>query len=82
MINIIAHRGYWLNPSEKNTTLAFSRALQYGFGIETDFRDFDGALVVSHDPPSASSMKISELVHLYQNHPVSSSREIEYNHVT
>jgi len=70
MLNIIAHRGYWLNASEKNTTLAFSRALQHGFGIETDFRDFDGALVVSHDPPSASAMKISELVHLYQSHPV------------
>ena len=70
MLNIIAHRGYWLNASEKNTTIAFSRALQHGFGIETDFRDFDGALVVSHDPPLASSMKISELVRLYQSNPV------------
>jgi glycerophosphoryl diester phosphodiesterase len=70
MLNIIAHRGYWLNASEKNTTLAFSRALQLGFGIETDFRDFDGGLVVSHDPPSASSMKISEFVNLYRDQPV------------
>jgi hypothetical protein len=70
MLNIIAHRGYWLNASEKNTTLAFSRALQHGFGIETDFRDFDGGLVVSHDPPSASSMKISEFVNLYRDQPV------------
>jgi hypothetical protein len=71
MLNIIAHRGYWLNASEKNTTIAFSRALQHGFGIETDFRDFDGMLVVSHDPPSASSMKISEFVNLYQDYPIS-----------
>lgn len=70
MLNIIAHRGYWLNASEKNSTIAFSRALQHGFGIETDFRDFDGELVISHDPPSASSMKIAELIHLYQDYPV------------
>jgi glycerophosphoryl diester phosphodiesterase len=70
MLNIIAHRGYWLNNSEKNTSLAFARALQHGFGIETDFRDFDGTLVVSHDPPSANSMKISELVKLYRDQPV------------
>lgn len=49
-MKIIAHRGLWHRPEEKNTLLAFRRALQNGFGIETDFRDYDGRLVISHDP--------------------------------
>jgi hypothetical protein len=48
--NVIAHRGFWRTPAEKNTPDAFARALAGGFGIETDFRDLDGSLVVSHDP--------------------------------
>jgi hypothetical protein len=36
MIKIIAHRGFWYKPEEKNTLAAFERALQNGFGIETD----------------------------------------------
>lgn len=49
--NIIAHRGFWLDPSEKNAISAFERALDGGFGIETDFRDLDGELVIAHDIP-------------------------------
>lgn len=48
---VIAHRGFWLNPDEKNTSRAFARALSEGFGIETDVRDLGGDLVISHDPP-------------------------------
>lgn len=70
-LNIIAHRGYWLESSEKNTSIAFSRALENGFGIETDFRDLDGQLVVSHDIPSAGVMKASKFANLYRAHPVS-----------
>jgi glycerophosphoryl diester phosphodiesterase len=49
---ILAHRGYWLEPGEKNSLSAFRRAFEGGFGIETDIRDLDGELVVSHDPPT------------------------------
>lgn len=49
--NVIAHRGYWLELSEKNSVAAFERAVAHGFGIETDFRDLDGELVISHDMP-------------------------------
>lgn len=69
--NIIAHRGYWLTSSEKNTSIAFSRALENGFGIETDFRDLNGELVVSHDMPTVGAMKSSQFINLYQAHPVS-----------
>jgi hypothetical protein len=69
-MQLIAHRGYWLEPAEKNTSVAFVRALQNGFGIETDFRDFNAGLVVSHDVPTASAMTASEFARLFRATPV------------
>ena len=65
-MKIIAHRGYWIDPLEKNTRIAFSRALEYGFGIETDFRDLNGQLVISHDLPLDGAMKLDEFINLYK----------------
>lgn len=48
-MEILAHRGYWKSEEEKNTEIAFERAVRCGFGIETDVRDFQGKLVISHD---------------------------------
>jgi glycerophosphoryl diester phosphodiesterase len=70
-MQFIAHRGYWLQPAEKNSEQAFLRALTHNFGIETDFRDHNGRLVVSHDPASDSAMPASDFAQLYQAHPVS-----------
>lgn len=69
-MHYLAHRGYWLEPSEKNTLEAFKRALNYGFGIETDFRDLNGELVVSHDVPVVGAMKVDEFISLYKQYPV------------
>lgn len=49
-VNILAHRGLWYEQHEKNTTFALQRALELGFGIETDLRDRLGKIVISHDP--------------------------------
>ena len=38
-MKILAHRGFWMNESEKNSREAIKRAFDYGFGIETDLRD-------------------------------------------
>lgn len=38
-MKIISHRGFWHNPSEKNTEMAFCRSFELGFGTETDVRD-------------------------------------------
>ena len=57
-MKLIAHRGYWLKPEEKNSLVAFSRALDNGFGIETDLRDLNGNLVVSHDMPIEGAISI------------------------
>jgi hypothetical protein len=69
VIKIIAHRGYWTKPEEKNTLAAFERALQNGFGIETDFRDFNGKLVISHDPANADSIDAEAFFNLCKLYP-------------
>ena len=43
-MKIIAHRGYWLEQSEKNTLVAFERAMKCGYGFETDYRDYCGKI--------------------------------------
>ena len=69
MIQIIAHRGFWLKPEEKNTLGAFERALQNGFGIETDFRDLNGELMISHDPANSECMKAASFFDLCNQYP-------------
>jgi glycerophosphoryl diester phosphodiesterase len=50
-MEVLSHRGWWLEQSQKNTLAAFERSFEAGFGVETDVRDLGGSLVVSHDPP-------------------------------
>ncbi len=69
MIKIIAHRGLWLSAGKKNTLPAFERALQQGFSIETDFRDFDNELVISHDPANKNSIKAKAFFDLCSQYP-------------
>jgi glycerophosphoryl diester phosphodiesterase len=54
-LKIIAHRGFWNESILPNSYKSFELAFENGYGIETDFRDFDGALVVSHDPPTKNN---------------------------
>lgn len=64
---ILAHRGWWLEPSEKNSRQALTRAFDAGFGVETDLRDLDGEVVVSHDPPTGRGhMTLVDLLELYK----------------
>ena len=61
----ISHRGYWLNPSEKNSMIAFKRSFSQGYGTETDIRDYCGELVISHDLPSKNSLKFEDFLELF-----------------
>lgn len=72
-MKIIAHRGAWcrdelygLTQCEKNSREAFVRAVKFGFGIETDFRDICGKIVISHNPPKADAMPAEEFFELLQ----------------
>jgi hypothetical protein len=62
MIRILAHRGLWYSPAERNTPAALRDSARAGFGVETDVRDAGGTLVISHDPPLGSEMQLAELV--------------------
>jgi glycerophosphoryl diester phosphodiesterase len=61
-VSVLAHRGYWRVPSERNSLAAFRRAFDCGYGAEIDVRDLDGELVVSHDPPLRGALALEEVV--------------------
>jgi len=63
---ILCHRGFWLEQSEQNSIVSFTRAFKQGFGIETDIRDHGSKLVISHDPPAGSGMlEFSTLLEMF-----------------
>lgn len=49
-MKILAHRGYWKEPNEKNKEIALKKALENGYGFESDIRDYCGKIVISHNP--------------------------------
>lgn len=65
MLEILAHRGCWNNEQEKNCLLSLNRALEKGYGIETDLRDYEGKLVVSHNIADDHSLDAEELFRRY-----------------
>ena len=67
-MHILAHRGFWKEPAEKNSRAALERAFVEGFGVETDIRDQNGALVISHDLPLGNCITFEELLSLYRRH--------------
>lgn len=64
---ILSHRGYWLKEKEKNTIKAFERSFSLGFGTETDIRDFNGELVISHDIPTGSPLSVDSFFQIYNS---------------
>lgn len=64
-MQILSHRGFWEDPSEKNLAVAFKRTVSFGFGTETDFRDYGQDIVVSHDMPHGGELRISELLEIF-----------------
>lgn len=66
-MHILAHRGFWVNESEKNTFASISKAFECGFGIETDIRDYDGRLVVSHNIAESGCMEVEAVFECYRS---------------
>jgi glycerophosphoryl diester phosphodiesterase len=65
---ILAHRGFWLERHEQNTLTAFERAFEKGFGIETDLRDHNGNIVISHDLPIHTPINLENLLELHSKY--------------
>ena len=66
-MKIIAHRGFWQTEPEKNTRVAIKRAIDNGFGFETDFRDCRGQILISHNPPEGKELTANEVFKMYQD---------------
>lgn len=65
-MKIIAHRGFWKTESEKNTMKALMRAVENGFGFETDFRDCEGKILISHNPPKGTEITAENVFKMYR----------------
>jgi hypothetical protein len=78
-MKVISHRGYWKTIDEKNTEKAFRRSFELGFGTETDIRDFNGELVISHDIPTVDSMPLIKFFSIYKEYEGCSSLPLALN---
>jgi len=68
MVEIISHRGFWKETNQQNTLASFAQSFQSGFGVETDIRDYDGMLVISHDIPKKENklIRLDRFFELYK----------------
>lgn len=66
-MKIISHRGYWQKTEEKNSTKSFRHSIDCGFGTETDIRDYNSELVVSHDVASQNSLKFNSIIQSFKD---------------
>lgn len=60
-MDILAHRGYWNADIINNSPLALKGAIERGYGFESDVRDHDGKLVISHYAADSSSQNLFEV---------------------
>lgn len=58
-MEIISHRGFWSDKCDKNSLASFKRSFELGYGTETDIRDLDGTIVISHDMPTSDNMPLT-----------------------
>lgn len=65
---ILSHRGYWKDTIEQNKVVAFERSFSLGIGTETDIRDYNGELVISHDIADRECISVNKFFEIYNNH--------------
>lgn len=63
-MKILSHRGFWKSITMKNSYDAFVDSINNGWGFETDFRDFNGELVISHDIATNKALKAEKVFEL------------------
>ena len=68
-IELLAHRGWWDKPEQRNSPAAINRAFNAGLGIETDLRDCNSDIVIAHDPTKVgtSYYKFRDLLHDFKD---------------
>lgn len=64
-MDIISHRGFWNKDINKNSIKSFENSFKNNFGLETDVRDVNGVLKISHDMALDSNLDFETLLKLY-----------------
>ncbi|MFL2659586.1 MAG: hypothetical protein ACJ0GZ_01215 [Alphaproteobacteria bacterium] len=67
-MKLLSHRGYWKQSKEKNTAVSFERSFSMGLGTETDIRDYNGEVVISHDIPTGGELKFIDMLKIYNKY--------------
>lgn len=65
---VLSHRGYWQDDIEKNQPAGFHRSFSSEFGTETDIRDYNGTLVISHDIADDKSITVRRFLEIYNQY--------------
>ncbi|MBO6548103.1 MAG: phosphodiesterase [Rhizobiales bacterium] len=78
-MKIISHRGVWKTVEEKNSLRAFERSFNLNFGTETDLRDYEGEVIISHDPPVDKGISLQQFLSLYKKISPSGSLTMALN---
>jgi hypothetical protein len=65
-LEILAHRGCPRADAPGNSIAALRIALESGYGVETDIRDFQGEIVIAHDPPAVPCHTLRDFLALYR----------------
>lgn len=67
-MKILCHRGLWLDKVEQNSAQALALSINHGFGVETDIRDLNGRIVISHDPPCGEGqLRLDDILSDFQS---------------
>ena len=67
-MEILCHRGFWQKQVEQNSLASFKKALELGYGIELDIRDFGSNIVIAHDLPNNESALFSNFFDQLNNY--------------
>ena len=60
--DVLAHRGMWSETVGGNTAGALLDAVAKGLGVETDIRDRNREIIISHDPGAGSSLLLENFL--------------------
>ena len=61
-MKILSHRGFWKEGSDKNSMEALLFSIKNNYGLETDLRDLNGEIVISHDIASEASITLKQFL--------------------
>lgn len=71
-MEIVSHRGFWNSNIPKNSKAAFENSFKNEFGTETDLRDLNGEIVISHDIPrlEENPITLKEFFEIYTSYKI------------